>query len=77
MSQKLTPKLVRKLYPEQNSKEVEKLQLTKQGLTEVLQQPPDSLRKKIRNWLVAGQSITFSLYPVGRRHQHLAYSQAA
>ena len=35
MSQKLTPKLVRKLYPEQNSKEVEKLQLNNQCLTEV------------------------------------------
>ena len=35
MSQKLTPKLVRKLHPEQNSKEVEKLQLNNQGITEV------------------------------------------
>ena len=40
MSQKLTPKLVRKLRPEQNSKEVEKLQLSNQGLTEVFPSLP-------------------------------------
>lgn len=35
MSQKLTPKLVRKLYPEQNSKDVEKLELSNKDIKEV------------------------------------------
>ena len=50
MSQKLTPKLVRKLYPEQNSKDVVKLQLGDKGLTEVL---PEVMTTYLYNiWLL-------------------------
>ena len=38
MSQKLTPKLVRKLYPEQQSREIEKLHLSGKDIAEARHQ---------------------------------------
>lgn len=35
MSQKVTPKLIRKLFPEQNSKEIERLNVSAKDIVEV------------------------------------------
>ncbi len=35
MSQKLTPKLIRKLFPEQNSKEIDRLDVSAKDIVEV------------------------------------------